>query len=152
MPLDRAAEDRLKNLNNMTDSTKEKDIKRDWHLIDVKDKILGRISTEIAELLMGKGKPYFVRNLDCGDFVVVINAKEVKVTGKKETFKKYYRYSGYPGGFKAEALEDLRNRRPEEIIRRAVSGMLPQNRLKSRMLKRLLIFKDANHTYQEKFK
>ncbi len=136
----------------MTNSTKEKDIKREWHLIDAKDKILGRISTEIAELLMGKSKPYFVRNLDCGDFVVVINAKEVKVTGKKETLKKYYRYSGYPGGFKAEALGDLRNRRPEEIIRRAVSGMLPQNRLKSRMLKRLLIFKDANHTYQERFK
>ncbi len=136
----------------MTDSTKEKDIKREWHLIDAKDKILGRLSTEIAELLMGKSKPYFVRNLDCGDFVVVTNAKEVKVTGKKETLKKYYRYSGYPGGFKAEALGDLRNRRPEEIIRRAVSGMLPQNRLKSRMLKRLLIFKDANHTYQERFK
>src|SRR5581483_2051813 len=115
----------------MTDSTKEKDIKREWHLIDAKDKILGRISSEIAELLMGKSKPYFVRNLDCGDFVVVTNAKEVKVTGKKETLKKYYRYSGYPGGFKAEALGDLRKRRPEEIIRRAVSGMLPQNRLKS---------------------
>lgn len=130
----------------------EKDIKRDWHLIDAKDQILGRVSTQIAELLMGKGKPYFVRNLDCGDFVVVINAKEVKVTGKKETQKKYYRYSGYPGGFKAEALQDLRQRRPNEVIKHAVSGMLPQNRLKSKMLKRLLIYPEAEHPYKDKFK
>ena len=152
----------------MTDSTRQKDIskslnfdtktisaqniKREWHLINVKDKTLGRVSTQIAELLMGKAKPYFVRNLDCGDFVVVINAKDVAVTGKKETLKKYYRVSGYPGGFRAETLGDLRNRRPEEIVRRAVSGMLPQNRLKSRMLERLLIFKDENHRYQDKFK
>lgn len=130
----------------------EKDIKREWHLIDVKDQVLGRISTQIAKLLMGKSKPYFVRNLDCGDFVVVINAKDVKVTGKKETLKKYYSYSGYPGGFKAEALGDLRKRRPTEIIKHAVSGMLPQNRLKSKMLKRLLIFADQNHSHQDKFK
>jgi len=130
----------------------EKDIKREWHLVDVKNQILGRISTQIAILLMGKSKPYFVRNLDCGDFVVVINAKEVKTTGKKELLKKYYGYSGYPGGFKAETLQDLRKRRPTEIIRHAVSGMLPQNRLKSKMLKRLLVFADQNHSYQDKFK
>jgi len=130
----------------------EKDIKREWHLVDVKDQVLGRISTQIAQLLMGKSKPYFVRNLDCGDFVVVINAKNVKVTGKKETLKKYYRYSGYPGGFKAEVLGDLRQRRPGEIIKHAVSGMLPQNRLKSKMLKRLLVFPEAEHSYQDKFK
>ena len=130
----------------------EKDIKREWHLVDVKDQVLGRISTQIAQLLMGKSKPYFVRNLDCGDFVVVINAKDVKVTGKKETLKKYYRYSGYPGGFKAEALGDLRQRRPVEIIKHAVSGMLPQNRLKSKMLKRLLVFPEAKHSHQDKFK
>lgn len=129
----------------------EKDIKREWHLIDVKDQILGRASTKIAGLLMGKTKPYFVRNLDCGDYVVVVNAKEVKVTGKKETQKKYYGYSGYPGGFKAEALQDLRHRRPTEVIRHAVSGMLPQNRLKSKMLKRLLIFPGAEHSYGDRF-
>lgn len=130
----------------------EKNIKRDWHLVDVKDKVLGRVSTEIAELLMGKSKPYFVRNLDCGDYVVVVNAKDVKVTGRKETLKKYFRYSGYPGGFKAEVLQDLRKRRPTEIIRHAVSGMLPQNRLKSKMLKRLLVFSGIEHSYQDKFK
>ena len=130
----------------------EKNIKRDWHLIDVKDQILGRVSTQIAKLLMGKTKPYFVRNLDCGDYVVVVNAKDVKVTGKKETLKNYYRYSGYPGGFKAEALGDLRKRKPTDIIKHAVSGMLPQNRLKSKMLKRLLIFPGIEHSYAGKFK
>lgn len=129
----------------------EKDIKRDWHLVNVKNQILGRVSTQIAQLLMGKAKPYFVRNLDCGDYVVVVNAKDVKTTGKKEILKKYYRYSGYPGGFKAEALQDLRKRNPTEIIRHAVSGMLPQNRLKSKMLKRLLVFPGLEHSYQDKF-
>lgn len=133
-------------------TTREKDIKREWHLINVKDEVLGRVSTKIANLLMGKGKPYFVRNLDCGDYVIVINAKDVKVTGKKELLKKYYKYSGYPGGFKAETLGDLRNRKPQEIIRHAVSGMLPQNKLKSRMLKRLLVFADENHPYAGKLK
>lgn len=128
----------------------EKNIKREWHLINVKDEVLGRVSTKIANLLMGKGKPYFVKNLDCGDYVIVINAKDVKVTGKKELLKKYYRYSGYPGGFKAETLLDLRNRKPQEIIRHAVSGMLPQNKLKSRMLKRLLVFAGQDHPYGEK--
>jgi len=131
--------------------TKEKDIKREWHLVDVKGEILGRISTKIAGLLMGKSKSYFVRNLDCGDYVVVVNAKDVKVTGKKETLKKYFRYSGYPGGLKTETLQNLRGRRPTEIIRHAVSGMLPQNKLKSKMLKRLLVFAESNHSYQDKF-
>lgn len=133
-------------------TTREKDIKREWHLIDVKEEILGRISTKIASLLMGKGKPYYVRNLDCGDFVVVVNAKDVKTTGKKETLKKYYRYSGYPGGLKSETLSDLRKRNPGEIVRHAVSGMLPQNKLKSRMLKRLYIFADENHPYENQLK
>lgn len=136
----------------MTDSTKLNDIKREWHLVDIKGETLGRVSTRIAQLLMGKSKPYFVRNLDCGDFVVVINAKDVKVTGKKEMQKKYYGYSGYPGGFKEEALQDLRKRKPTEIIKHAVSGMLPQNKLKSKMLKRLLIFANESHTYVDKFK
>lgn len=131
-------------------TTREKDIKREWHLVDVKEEILGRISTRIASLLMGKGKPYYVRNLDCGDYVVVVNAKDVKTTGKKETLKKYYRYSGYPGGFKAETLSDLRKRDPKEIVHHAVSGMLPQNKLKSRMLKRLLVYAGGEHPHGDK--
>lgn len=133
-------------------TTREKDIKREWHLVDVKGETLGRISTKIASLLMGKAKPYFVRNLDCGDYVVVVNSKEVKVTGKKEELKKYYRYSGYPGGFKAETLGNLRQRNSTEIIKRAVSGMLPQNKLKNEMLKKLFIFEGFEHPYEGKLK
>lgn len=139
-------------MNQMTISTKAQDIKRSWHLIDANEKILGRISSEIAKILMGKSKPYFVNNLDCGDFVVVINAEKVKVTGNKEIKKKYSRHSGYPGGYKEETLMDLRKRNPTEIIRFAVLGMLPQNKLRDRMLTRLFIFSGEEHTYKDKFK
>lgn len=134
-----------------TKSTKIGDIKRQWHLIDARNKILGRISSDIALLLMGKAKSNFVRNLDLGDYVVVVNAKNVKVTGNKESDKNYYRHSGYPGGFKKETLSELRARRPEEIIKRSVSGMLPQNKLKAKMLKRLYIFNEEEHNYKDKF-
>ncbi len=132
-------------------ATKAKDIVRGWHLIDVDGKTLGRISTEIANLLMGKSKAYFVRNLDCGDFVVVINSKNIKVTGNKEEKKVYYRHSGYPGGFKSETLAELRARKPEDIIIHAVKGMLPQNRLRDQMLNRLKVFEGQEHSYVEKF-
>lgn len=135
-----------------TKSTKLKDIKRQWHLIDAKGKILGRVSSQIALFLMGKAKSDFVRNLDLGDYVVVINAKEVKVTGNKENLKNYYRHSGYPGGFKKETLSDLRQRKPQDLITHAVSGMLPQNKLKAKMLKRLYVFAKKEHTYEDKFK
>lgn len=132
-------------------ATKISEIKREWHLIDVNDKTLGRISTSIANLLMGKSKPYFVRNLDCGDFVVVINAKNIKATGNKETKKIYYRHSGYPGGFKSETLSELRARKPEDIIVHAVKGMLPQNRLRDQMLNRLKVFAESEHEFADKF-
>lgn len=140
------------NQASLTQPTKESDIKRKWHLIDVKEKTLGRVATEIALLLMGKSKPYFVRNLDCGDFVVIKNAKDIKVTGKKEEQKTYYRHSGYPGGFKSETVKEMRARKPEEIILHAVKGMLPQNKLRDRMLKRLYVFAGEEHKYQERFK
>ena len=133
-------------------STKAKDIKREWHKVDVKDKTLGRISTEIATLLMGKSKPYFVKNLDCGDYVVVLNAKEVRVTGTKEINKKYYRHSGYPGGFRQTTLKVMRAEKPEEILRHSVHGMLPDNKLRDKMLKRLYVFAGSEHKYEEKFK
>jgi len=136
----------------MTQPTKAESITRSWHLIDVKDKTLGRISSEIAQLLMGKGKPYFVRNLDLGDYVVVVNAKDVKVTGKKEDQKNYYRHSGYPGGFKVETLKELRARRPQDVVTHAVKGMLPQNKLRDRMLTRLFVFAEEEHKYADKFK
>src|SRR3989344_716112 len=134
----------------MTKATKASDIKRSWYLIDLNKKILGRISSEIAKLLMGKSKPYYVRNLDCGDYVVVINAKNVKVTGKKEENKKYYRHSGYPGGLRVRTFKELKQSKPEEIIRHAVKGMLPQNKLRDRMLTRLFVYRDENHPYTDK--
>ena len=135
---------------HMTKATKEKDIVRAWHIIDVRGKTLGRVSGEIAKLLMGKAKPYFVRNIDCGDYVVVINAKEGKVTGKKEENKMYYRHSMYPGGFKAESLKELRSRKPESIITHAVKGMLPQNKLKDKMLTRLHVYAGEEHRFGDK--
>jgi large subunit ribosomal protein L13 len=135
----------------LTKATKISEIKREWHLIDIKGETLGRVASKIAQLLMGKSKAYFVRNLDCGDYVVVINAKDVITTGNKEKQKEYYRHSGYPGGFRRETLEKLRIRRPTEVIRRSVSGMVPQNRLKASMLKRLYVFPTEVHTYKDKF-
>lgn len=136
----------------MTKSTKQSDIQREWHLIDLKGKILGRVATDIAEYLMGKSKPNFVRNLDCGDFVVAINAKKVAVTGNKEALKKYRRHSGYPGGFREETLQVVRSKNPNRIIIHAVSGMLPQNKLQDKILKRFFVFTGEEHTYGEKFK
>jgi len=137
---------------HMTQSTKQDQIKRTWHLIDLKNKILGRESTYIAKLLMGKNKPYFTRHLDVGDYVIVTNVQYVKTTGRKEDQKNYYRHSGYPGGLKTESLKELRARKPEEIIYHAVKGMLPQNRLRDRMLRRLKIFATDTHPYEEKLK
>lgn len=136
----------------MTVPTKLSDIKRSWHLFDVNGKTLGRIASEIATVLMGKSKPYFVSNLDCGDYAVVVNAEKIKVSGKKEAQKKYSRYSGYPGGYAEATLMELRKNKPTDIIRLAVLGMLPQNKLQDRMLTRLFIFKGEKHTYEDKFK
>lgn len=136
----------------ITQPTKQSDIKREWHLIDVNDKVLGRVSVEIAHALMGKGKPYFAKNMDCGDHVVVINAAKVKVTGNKAKQKIYTRYSGYPGGIKRETFEHLIERKPEEVVRHAVSGMLPKNKLHDRMLKRLYVFAGSEHAYKDKLK
>lgn len=132
-------------------TVKASEIKREWHLVDVDGETLGRVSTKIAGLLMGKSKPYFVRNLDVGDFVVVLNSQKVKVTGNKEGKKNYYRHSGYPAGFKSETLSELRARKPEDIIIHAVKGMLPQNRLRDQMLNRLKVFSGTEHSYVDKF-
>lgn len=136
----------------ITKPTTQNDIKRDWHVIDAKGKILGRLATQIAELLMGKTKPYFAKNMDCGDNVIVINAKLIKISGKKPREKVYYRHSGYPGGMHEETFEKLLIRRPEEIIIHGVKGMLPQNKLRAMMLKRLHVFKEEEHTYVDKLK
>ena len=109
-----------------TYSVKAKEIIREWHLIDATDKVLGKVATEAAELLMGKNKTMFTRNMDTGDYVVVINATKIRVTGKKLEQKMYYRHSGYPGGFRAVPLGDMLKDKPEMVIEHAVKGMLPQ--------------------------
>lgn len=139
-------------MQNLTKPTRDKDITRNWHLIDVNDAILGREATKIAALLMGKSKAYFAKNMDCGDYVVIVNAKKVKVTGAKEKNKVYTTYSGYSGGLKSARLEEVRAKKPNEIVRHAVSGMLPKNKLRDQFLKRLYIFAEAEHPYTDKFK
>lgn len=135
-----------------TQPTKLKDIKREWHLIDVDGKVLGRIATSISTLLIGKTKPYFTAHLDCGDYVVVVNAAKVTVTGKKADQKMYQRYSGYPAGLKSKSFAQVQKENPVRIIFEAVSGMLPQNKLRASMLKRLYVYADENHPYKDKLK
>jgi large subunit ribosomal protein L13 len=134
-----------------TKSIREKDIKRDWHLIDVSGKILGRIAPEIAKFLIGKHKTNYVSYLDMGDYVVVVNAAKVKVTGRKDKQKVYTRYSGYPGGLRKMKYEDMMKKNPQEIIKKAVAGMLPKNKLRDRRIARLFIFAKETHSYQDKF-
>lgn len=135
-----------------TKATKKTEIKRAWHLIDAKGQILGRLATKIATLLVGKNKPYFVPYLDCGDYVVVINAAQVEVSGRKRKQKKYYHHSGYPGGLKEITFADQLAKDPKKIIVHAVSGMLPKNKLRDKRLARLKVFVDEKHPYQDKFK
>ena len=131
-----------------TYSTKASEIVREWHLIDASDKILGRLSTQIANLLMGKHKPIFSRHLDTGDYVVVINAEKVSVTGNKAKQKLYYRHSGYPGGLKSISLEKMMENHPARVIEHAVKGMLPHNRLGAEMLKKLRVYVGDAHPHQ----
>ena len=134
-----------------TKSVKEKDIKRNWHLIDAKGKVLGRLAPEIASLLQGKHKRNYVSYLDCGDYVVAVNAAAVRLTGRKESSKIYTRYSGYPGGLKTVAASALRTQNPGKMIENAVSGMLPKNKYRSDRLRRLYLYKDENHKFKNKF-
>lgn len=128
-----------------------KDITRNWHLIDAKNKVLGRISSEIAMHLMGKNKNYYIPYLDTGDYVVVINAQKVILTGKKENQKKYYRHSGYPGGLRMETASQIRSKKPQDLIRHAVGGMLPKTKLGKMMLKKLFTYPGQEHPHKDKF-
>lgn len=136
---------------NHTKSTKLQDISHNWHLIDAKGQILGRLATQIAHTLMGKSKPYYVPNLDCGEYVVIINANDYKVTGNKEEDKLYGNYSGYPGGLKQKTLGQIRKEKPTEPIRKAVYGMLPKNKLRDRLITRLYIYTTETHPHTDKF-
>ncbi len=127
---------------------KKKDIKRNWWLVDAKGKTLGRLASKIATILKGKHKPDFVNYLDTGDFVVVINAEKIVVTGKKESDKIYYRHSGYPGGIKEMTLSEMREKKPEEILRHAVKGMLPKNAMGRKLLKKLKVYTGEEHPHK----
>ncbi len=127
-------------------------VQRAWHLVDMSSKTLGRVSTQVAHLLQGKHKRAFVPYLDAGDYVVVVNASRVVVTGRKLQEKAYMRYSGYPGGLKSETLGDLLQRRPQDVVRHAVMGMLPKNKLRSNRISRLFIYPDTKHPYEHKLK
>jgi len=127
---------------------KEKDIQRSWYIVDAKDKILGRLATKVASILRGKDKVIYSPHQDTGDEVIVINASKVRTTGKKLTQKTYKRYSAYPGGLNIETLATVMKKKPEFVIRHAVHGMLPKNKLGAKLLKKLRVYPGEVHPHQ----
>jgi large subunit ribosomal protein L13 len=123
------------------------DRQRDWYVVDAEGKTLGRMATRIADSLRGKRKPEYTPHVDTGDFVVVVNAEKVHVTGDKLASKTYWRHSGYPGGIKSRTLAEMLERRPEEVIRKAVKGMLPRNRLARKQLTKLKVYAGPDHPH-----
>ena len=130
-----------------TKSYKNTDLEKKWLLLDASDKTLGRLSAKISSILMGKNKPQYTPHNDLGDYIVVINAEKVKVTGNKDIQKKYYRHSGYPGGLKSSSFSEIIEKNPEEIILKAVKGMLPKNKLSNSMISKLKVYKGENHPH-----
>jgi len=130
-----------------TYSAKEADIKRDWHLVDAEGQVLGRLASEIARRLRGKHKAIYTPHVDTGDFVVVVNAEKVSLTGKKLTDKTYYHHTGYPGGIKSVTAGKMLKEKPERLLYIAVKGMLPKNSLGRKMLKKLKIYKGGKHPH-----
>ena len=131
-----------------TFSLKNTEVTRDWVVFDASDRVLGRFATKIADKLRGKDKPTFTPHVDGGDFVVVINAEKVKVTGKKSDQKKYYKHSLYPGGLKEKSFQEVLNNNPERIIENAVRGMLPKNKLGKSMFKKLKVYRGPKHPHE----
>ena len=131
-----------------TYNVKASEIQKDWWVVDATDRTLGRLATEIARILRGKHKPIFTPHLDTGDFVVIINANKVTVTGNKENQKVYRRHSGFPGGMREIKLSELRRKHPDRIIREAVKGMLPHNSLGRQQLKKLKIYTTGEHPHE----
>ncbi len=130
-----------------TVSIRAQDVEHSWLVVDAEDKTLGRLATEIARRLRGKHKPEYTPHVDTGDFIIVVNAEKVRVTGNKTSDKIYYRHSGYPGGIKAISFEHLRDSHPERIIERAVKGMLPRNPLGRAMFKKLKVYAGPEHPH-----
>jgi large subunit ribosomal protein L13 len=131
-----------------TISAREQDIQRDWYVIDAQGQTLGRLATQVATLLRGKHKPTYTPHVDCGDYVIIVNAEKIHVTGQKMTQKNYYRHSGYPGGIKQVTLRDQLQKFPDRVVEQAVRGMLPKNRLGRRMFKKLKVYAGSDHPHQ----
>ena len=131
-----------------TYSAKTGEITRDWYVVDAEGQTLGRLATQIADRLRGKGKPQFTHHIDTGDFVVVVNAEKIRVTGNKLDQKLYYRHSGYPGGLRSRTLRAQLERRPTEVLRKAVKGMLPRNKLASAQIGKLKIYAGPDHPHE----
>ena len=135
-------------LRMKTWNAKPGEIERRWYVVDAEGKTLGRLATQIADTLRGKSKPQYTPHVDTGDFVVVVNAEKIRVTGNKLADKRYYRHSGYPGGLRTRTLAEMLERRPEEVIRLAVKGMLPRTRLGRQQLRKLRIYAGPDHPHQ----
>jgi large subunit ribosomal protein L13 len=131
-----------------TQFAKKGDIDRKWYVVDAKDAVLGKLATKVATYLRGKNKPVFTPNVDTGDFIIVINADKIRLTGNKVTDKVYYHHSGYIGGIKAQTAKELLEKKPETIIEKAVWGMLPKNRLGRTMIKKLKVYRGSEHPHQ----
>lgn len=127
---------------------KATELDRKWYLVDLKGAILGRAAIRIADVLRGKNKPFFSPHVDCGDHVIVINARHVTVTGRKATDKKYYHYTGYPGGLKIETFKQVSAKSPERVVEKSVRGMIPHNRLGRTVYKKLHVYADDRHPHQ----
>lgn len=124
------------------------DADRKWYVVDAKDQVLGRLASKVAMIIRGKNKPTFSPNADTGDFVVIVNAEKVKMTGKRELLKTYAHHSGYPGGLKVKSFEELMAKKPEFVLENAVRGMLPKNRLGRQLIKKLKVYSGESHPHQ----
>ena len=130
-----------------TKSYKNTDLDKKWLLLDARDETLGRLSSKIASILMGKNKAQYTPHNDLGDYVVVVNAEKIRVTGNKDTQKKYYKHTGYPGGLKSSTFSEIIEKNPENLILKAVKGMLPKNKLSSSMISKLKVYEGDNHPH-----
>jgi large subunit ribosomal protein L13 len=130
-----------------TQVAKQSEVNRSWFVVDMNDQVLGRAATEIARILRGKHKPIYSPSVDTGDFVIVVNAEKLKLTGNKLTDKKYYHHTGFPGGIRSITAEKLIEKKPEELIKKAVKGMLPKNKLGRQMIKKLKVYSGGEHPH-----
>ena len=131
-----------------TFSAKPTDIKHDWYVVDAEDRVLGRLASQVAQILRGKHKPIYTPHMDTGDFVVIINAEKVRLTGNKAESKSYFRHTGYPGGTRTTSYKQMMDKYPERIIQKAVKGMVPHNRLGRQIMKKLKVYVGPNHEHE----